>query len=91
MNHDLERYWSLLDALRAQRRLPDWRAEHDRPLLERIDEIFATLDEAAENAARGGTWRGSPEQYDSRLERSLIEDVDPELGSAAPAPRRMAA
>lgn len=62
MNHDLERYWSLLDALREQRRLPGYRAEYDRPLLQRIDGTFATLDDTAESEARAlapGTVRRS--------------------------------
>ncbi|MHB8876960.1 MAG: hypothetical protein ACYC8T_24960 [Myxococcaceae bacterium] len=92
MTTSMQRYWSLVDALRAQRCVPGWKPEDDRVLLERIDEVFETLDDDSQTVAHAGSWRGWPDEYLEHLERELIEDVDPDDGAAATRPpRRMAA
>ena len=92
INRSLESYWTLLDALRAQRRILGWKAADDRPLLERIDEVFETLDDDAQGLARAGSWRGWPDRFEARMERMLVEDIDPDdVNTAARPPRCMAA
>ena len=53
-----------------------------------IDVVFDELDDAESELARAGTWRGSPEKYDERME-SLLENLDPERGAVEEAPRRI--
>lgn len=88
MSSPIDRYWFLLDVLREQRRLSGWRPEMDRALLERIDDVFETLDDLVQEEARRGTWRGWPDAFDAQFERALVEDLDPEQGSAATRPPR---
>ena len=58
-------YWDLVDRLREQRRLPGHKPEHDRPILDQIEDVYDTLSDADQEQAKRGTWRGWPDLFDA--------------------------
>jgi len=61
-------YVSLLDALREIRRMPDWDASKDRPMLALLDDYYSRMSEEDQKWADAQSWRGWPDQYDQRGE-----------------------
>lgn len=61
-------YVSLLDALREIRRMPDWDASQDRPMLALLDDYYGRMSEEDQRWADAQSWRGWPDQYDRRGE-----------------------
>jgi hypothetical protein len=61
--NSLDKYLSIVDVLRESRRSPDWRADHDRPVLAFLEDLYTMLSETEQGRAEVEGWRAWPEQY----------------------------
>jgi hypothetical protein len=70
---NLEVYLHLVVALRESRRSPRWKPEDDRPILARLEDLYATLSDTDQDRVEAEGWRAWPEEYDARMLRDLEE------------------
>ncbi len=68
----LQAYQQLLEELRASRQRLSWEAIDDRPLLARIDDLFATLSESDQEKARSMTWMAWPLKHCSECSAPAV-------------------
>jgi hypothetical protein len=68
----LKVYLHLVEMLRESRRSKTWKAEHDRPLLAHLEDLYEKLSDDEQDHVEAEGWRAWPDQYDGRM-RALAD------------------